>query len=197
MVLRGQDETRSPQAKTHNYLLVQAVIRDIIGPLNIPGMPAVFQRYFIAFIKASSRYTYVKLLTVRSETPNVIQMFLDEMQETYGQPPYWLISHNTVEYMSKVVEQILGDMDVHHVPIVPNNSEENVLAESFNGTIMNAVRAVLSTANIPWEYCTWSLAYVTDKYKQLRHKGNMSKPASKMAWRTKPNLEQPVHILPV
>lgn len=39
-------------------------------------------------------------------------------------------------------------MDVQHVPIVPHNQEENRIAERYNGTVMNAVRAGLTTAKM-------------------------------------------------
>lgn len=101
----------------------------------------------------------------------MIEDFLDKIQDTYRQPLDWHISGNAGEYLSKIVEQMLGYIYVKVVPIVPHNSEENGLVERFNGTIMNAVRVALRTANISWEYWTWALEDATDKYNQLAHKG--------------------------
>lgn len=67
---------------------------------------------------------------------------------TFSKKQNWLISDNAGEYMSSVVINMLGVMDVNHVPIVPHISEENGFAERFNGTIMNAVRAALHTTQM-------------------------------------------------
>lgn len=64
--------------------------------------------------------------------------------------------------MSAVVE-MLGDKDIKHVPIVLRNSEQNGLAERFNGTIMNSVGAAIATSVMLWEYWTWALADEADK----------------------------------
>lgn len=88
-----------------------------------------FQKYFIAFIAVKSQYTYVKPLTLLSDTPNIIKAFVDKIQESYGRTPGWLISDNTGDYISKVVKQMLEYMDINHVPNVPHNFEEKGLAE--------------------------------------------------------------------
>lgn len=53
--------------------------------------------------------------------------------------------------MSAVVDVMLGDMYVKHLPIVSHNSEENGLFERFNGTIMNAGRAAFNTSEMSWQ----------------------------------------------
>lgn len=90
--------------------------------------------------------------------------------------------------MSQVVESILGDMDVQHVPIVPKNQEENGIAETYNGKIMNAVRAALSTAKMSWSYRPWALADANDKYNQLPHTGTGRTPQELWYAEDKPNL---------
>lgn len=74
------------------------------------------------------------------------------MTKNFGTKPEWLISDNAWEYMLFIAVNILGDKEITHVPIVPHNSEENGIAERFNGTIMNTVRAALHTTKISWEF---------------------------------------------
>lgn len=64
---------------------------------------------------------------------------------------------------------MLGGMDIQHVPIVEHNPEENGLVESFNLTVMNAVRT-LSTAQKGWQYWIWALMDATGKYNQLPYR---------------------------
>lgn len=87
----------------HNYLRGGAVCTDILGPVNVPGILAEVERYFISFMHVATRYAYVDPLTTRAETPGLIDQFLTNMGARFGRPPDWMISYNAGEYMSKVV----------------------------------------------------------------------------------------------
>lgn len=93
-----------------------------------------------------------------------------------GEPPRWMIRDNTGEYTSEVVSQMLSDMNIRHIPDIPYNSEENWIADRFNKTFMNAVRAALISSNMSWKYWTWALLDVVDKYNQLPHSSTRQTP---------------------
>lgn len=149
--------------KTHDFKIGEAVSSDILGPINIPGIPQHFKRYFLSFIDAASRYAYVQPLAKRSETTDVIKTFLDKLQAHTGATPTWMISDNAGEYLAGAVTNMLGEREIEHRPIVTYNSEEIWVAERFNRSIMSTVRAALSTAGMRWEYWTWALLDATDK----------------------------------
>lgn len=150
-------------------MLGEAISTDIMGPLNIPTMSTQFGKYFISFIDAHSRYLYVQPFGRRYETAGIIQTYLTKVENAFRRTPQWLISDNVCDYMSTIVEEILGDMEVTHIPVIPYNSEENVIAERFNRTIMNAVHAALLTAVMSWEYWKCAIIDDADKYNQLPH----------------------------
>lgn len=62
------------------------------------------------------------------------------MEKTFGTTQVWLISDNAGEYTSKVLTDMLGDMDIRSLSTVTHNSEENGIAERFNSMIMNSLR---------------------------------------------------------
>lgn len=72
------------------------------------------------------------------------------MESAFGKWPKWLMSDNAGEYTSGVISKMLGNVDITHMLTVPQKSEDNRSAEKFNGTIMNAVRVVPATAEMPW-----------------------------------------------
>lgn len=59
----------------------------------------------------------------------MIEEFLTKMENTFRRNPYWLMSDNAGEYTSTILVEMLGDIDIKHVPIVPQNAEENGIAE--------------------------------------------------------------------
>lgn len=82
---------------------------------------------------------------------------MTKIQDATEQQPRWLIKANSEEYTTDIVQKILSDMGIQHIPVIPDNSKENVLAERFNRTVTNAVRAALVTAIMSWENCQCSL----------------------------------------
>lgn len=85
--------------KPHNYKQGEAFSSDIMGPLNIPGLPEGVERYFISFFDVASRYVYVTPLNVRSKTPMFITKFLENVTKAFGRAPKWFIRDNAGEYM--------------------------------------------------------------------------------------------------
>lgn len=48
---------RAPHKRTaHKYEKGQVFSSDIMGPLNVPGMPRETERYFLSFLDAATRY---------------------------------------------------------------------------------------------------------------------------------------------
>lgn len=110
------------------------------------------------------------------KAPQKIQKFMDAVEKAIGEPPQWVISKNAGKYTSEVVSWMFGDTDVPHIPDIPYNSEENVIAKPFNNTVMNEVRTVLISSNMSWRYWTWELMAVVDKYNQIPHSATGKKP---------------------
>lgn len=137
---------RTPHKRTkHEYYKGESVSSDIMGTINIDGMPTGFKRYFISFIEVHSHYAYVSGLDKRLDTPTKINRLLNNMMKQFGQPPRWFFSDNTGEYTSRFMTKLLGNMEIEHLLIIPHNNEENGVVQIFNGKIINAVRAPLAT----------------------------------------------------
>lgn len=176
---------RAPhKRKEHNYMPGEAFCSDILGPIR-PPQQAVGQDaakhagqelYFISFVDVATRYAYVTPIRSRDKTAQIIDRFLNNFATRWGRAPKWLITDTAGEYTSKVVLEILGDMDIEHVPTVAYNPKENGIAERINLTLMNEVRAALETAKLSCHYWTFALAEVVDKYNQLPHSATGKSP---------------------
>lgn len=62
------------------------------------------------------------------------------------------------------------------VVIVPHNQDENDISKGSNETIINTVRAALTTAKMDWSYWSRELADENEKYNQLLHAGTERTP---------------------
>lgn len=172
----GKMARAPPKRALHTYLRVQSFSSDIMVPLHVPGLPADVSRYFISFVDMATPFAYVASITSRRQASQMKETFLNKVQEATGVTPQWLISENDGGYTSEVVRDMLGDMNVSHIPAIAYNSEENAISERFNSAIMNSVRVALKKAVICWNYWSWALADATDKYNQVTHRSKGKSP---------------------
>lgn len=92
----GKIKRAGHKCKEHKYKRGEAFSSNIMGPLNIPDLPVVTERYFISFLDVASRYTYVVLLDVQSQTPTFINRFLENVKKVFGQAQMWFIASTLV-----------------------------------------------------------------------------------------------------
>lgn len=161
---------------THFYKKGEAISTGIMVPLKILGLPPGEERYFISFIDTATRYAYVALLNTRAATAKTIQTILSQIHNSTGKAPRWLITDNAGEHISDIVSKTIADMSIENIPALPYNSEENVIAERFNRTAMNAVRAEMVATGRHLQYWKWTLTDATDKYSQVPHRSTGQSP---------------------
>lgn len=76
---------RSPhRRKHHNEALGEAFGTDIMGTVQLLGIPANVERYLISFIDAHSWYSYVANITKRSQAGKIIQDILSCIKRMKG-----------------------------------------------------------------------------------------------------------------
>lgn len=83
--------SRAPHRRgTHTYKRGHAISSEIMGPLQIPGMPTAVERYFISFIDMATRYSYVAPIASRAQASTMIQDFLTRIEDATGNAPVGL-----------------------------------------------------------------------------------------------------------
>lgn len=71
--MKGKLARSLHRRRERRHSVGEAFSTDILGPLQLPGVPTATERYFISFIDTSCRYAYVAQLTKRSQTGVTIQ----------------------------------------------------------------------------------------------------------------------------
>ena len=84
----------------------------------------------------------------------------------YGEKVKALQSDNGTEYVNSGMAAFLNEKGIVHRTSAPKRHEMNGTAERVNRTGANTVRAMLLSANLPYEY--WAEAYVYVLYIQNR-----------------------------
>ena len=77
-IKRKQTKHISKRSATRSTRLIDLIHTDICGPFDVPSWGG--EKYFITFIDDHSRYCYLYLLYEKSQTVDVLQTFITEVE---------------------------------------------------------------------------------------------------------------------
>ena len=143
---------------------LELVNSDVCGPLNSESLGGA--KYFVTFIDAKTHFTWVYFLKSKDE---VFSKFLEWKSLVERMSDYklkTLRTDNGGEYTSGEFSKYLRIEGIRHELTVPKTPEQNGVAERFNRTLVECVRAVLSDAHLPHSF--WAEALSTVVYVRNR-----------------------------
>ena len=76
--IKGKQTKHNKKGATRSIQLLEIIHTDICGPMDTPAFNG--EKYFITFIDDFSRYGYVYLLHEKSQSVNVLETFVNEVE---------------------------------------------------------------------------------------------------------------------
>ena len=92
----------SKKSATRSIGLIDLIHTDICGPFDVPSWGG--EKYFITFIDDHSRYCYLYLLHEKSQTVDVLQTFITEVERQLNRKVKVIRSYRGGEYYGKTTE---------------------------------------------------------------------------------------------
>jgi hypothetical protein len=146
-----------------NHIL-QLVHSDICGPLNPTSNS--HKRYFITFTDDFSRKTWVYFLVEKSETIEVFKRFKAKVEKETEKFIQCFRTDRGGEYTSNEFVDVCERSGIKRQLTAAYTPQQNGVSERRNRTIMNMVRSLLASKNMPkafWpEAVKWSV-YVLNR----------------------------------
>nr|XP_025653293.2 uncharacterized protein LOC112749224 isoform X1 [Arachis hypogaea]XP_029148419.1 uncharacterized protein LOC112749224 isoform X1 [Arachis hypogaea]XP_029148420.1 uncharacterized protein LOC112749224 isoform X1 [Arachis hypogaea]XP_029148421.1 uncharacterized protein LOC112749224 isoform X1 [Arachis hypogaea]XP_029148422.1 uncharacterized protein LOC112749224 isoform X1 [Arachis hypogaea]XP_029148423.1 uncharacterized protein LOC112749224 isoform X1 [Arachis hypogaea]XP_029148424.1 uncharac len=136
---------------------LQVVYSDVWGPA--PVISHLGFRYYVTFIDAFSRYTYLFLLVTKSQVFQAFKLFKQQIENLTGHKIKVLQSDNGGEYTSNQFTQFLAEQGIIQRFSCPYTPEQNGRAERKHRHLIEMSIAMLSTASMPLTY--WDEAVLT------------------------------------
>jgi transposase InsO family protein len=125
---------------------------DLFGPLRTQSPSG--KRYFVSFIDDATRFANVYFVNRKSEVPLKFKEFLSSLPSGFRVRK--LHFDKGGEYSSTIFIEFLDKLGIQHTSAPTATPEYNGVAERFNRTIMELVRAMLLSSNLP--HTTWAEA---------------------------------------
>ncbi|KAI3733787.1 hypothetical protein L6452_13243 [Arctium lappa] len=114
---------------------------DLCGPMRTQSLGG--KKYILVIVDDYSRYTWVKFLRSKDETPDVLITFLKTIQVNLQKPVKILRTDNGTEFKNNKVEEYLESVGISHQYSAARTPQKNGVVERRNRTLVEAARTML------------------------------------------------------
>ncbi|GKC49589.1 retrovirus-related pol polyprotein from transposon TNT 1-94 [Tanacetum coccineum] len=137
---------------------------NLFGPVKPQSIS--HNKYTLVIVDEYSRYTWVFCLKKKSDAADCIISFIRKIENLNEVKVKELRSDNGTEFKNYKFEEICDKKGISQNFSSPCTSEQNGVAERRNRTLIEVVRTVLNSANLPKQF--WGEAVNTACYTQNR-----------------------------
>lgn len=117
--------------------------------------------YFITFIDDFTRYSYVYLISHKSEALKCFRRYLNMVENQIDRKVKTLRTDRRREYMSEEFNELRNDKRIIRQLSIPNTPQQNAIANRRNRTLLEMVRSMMAQGNLPISYCGDALLTAT------------------------------------
>nr|GFA92224.1 integrase, catalytic region, zinc finger, CCHC-type, peptidase aspartic, catalytic [Tanacetum cinerariifolium] len=137
---------------------------DLCGPMRVQTING--KKYILVIVDDHSRFTWVKFLRPKDETPVVVIKFLQEIQVGLNKTVRYIRTDNGTEFVNKTLTEYYECIGIFHQNTVPQTSQQNGVVEKQNRTLVEATRTMLIFSKAPM--FLWAEVVATACYTQNR-----------------------------
>ncbi|KAM1546338.1 hypothetical protein ACFX10_046560 [Malus domestica] len=137
---------------------------DVCGPMSTTSRGGF--SYYITFTDDHSRFGYVYLMKYKSESFERFKEFKNEVEKQTGKQIKILRSDRGGEYLSNEFLDYLKECGIISQWTPPRTPQLNGVSERRNRTLMNMVRSMMSSVDLPvtfWGYALYTAAYLLNR----------------------------------
>ncbi|KAG9453782.1 hypothetical protein H6P81_006686 [Aristolochia fimbriata] len=149
----SSSQTRPP-SKLHT------ISADIWGPCPITSFNGY--RYYIYFADHYSRFTWLFLLSSKTEVPSIFAKFQILVENQFSAKIKVFQSDGGIEFMSKKFQDLLSSSGIHHNVSCPYTPQQNGLVERKHRHIVEMGLTLLAPASMPKSH--WDSTFATSVY---------------------------------
>ncbi|GJY91721.1 putative ribonuclease H-like domain-containing protein [Tanacetum coccineum] len=137
---------------------------DLCGPMRVQTING--KKYILVIVDDYSRFTWVKFLRSKDETPAVVIKFLTQIQVGLNKTVRFIRTDNGTEFVNKTLYDHYEKVGIFHQKTVPRTPQQNGVVERRNRTLVEAARTMLIFSKAPM--FLWAEAVATACYTQNR-----------------------------
>nr|GEX99976.1 integrase, catalytic region, zinc finger, CCHC-type, peptidase aspartic, catalytic [Tanacetum cinerariifolium] len=101
------------------------------------------KKYILVIIDDYFRFTWVKFLRSKDETPEVVIKFLQQIQVRLNKTVRYIRTDNGTEFVNKALTEYYERVSIFHQKTAPRTPQQNDVIERQNRTLVEAARTML------------------------------------------------------
>nr|GFA33673.1 hypothetical protein [Tanacetum cinerariifolium] len=149
----GKSKKSSHPLKTVNINteILNTLHMDLYGPMRIKSINK--KKYILVIVDDYTRFSWVRFLRTKDETPEVIKKFIVMIQRTLNTTVRYVRTDNGMEFVNKTLIEFFESVGITHNTSVPRSSQQNGVVKRQNRTLMEAALSMLIFAKAPLFLC--------------------------------------------
>ncbi|GKC24902.1 retrovirus-related pol polyprotein from transposon TNT 1-94 [Tanacetum coccineum] len=173
---KSKKHTHKPKTKNTNLEVLNTLHMDLCGPMRVQTING--KKYILVIVDDYSRFTWVKFLRSKDETPEVVIKFLKQIQVGLNKTVRNIRTDNGTEFVNKDLTDYYERVGIFHQKTVPRTPQQNGVVERQNRTLVEAARTMLIFSKAPM--FLWAEAMATAVFGALCYPTNDSEDLGKL-----------------
>ncbi|GJZ76898.1 retrovirus-related pol polyprotein from transposon TNT 1-94 [Tanacetum coccineum] len=149
---------------------------DLCGPMRVQTING--KKYILVIVDDFSRFTWVKFLRSKDETPEVVIKFLKQIQVGLNKTIRYIRTDNGTEFVNKDLTEYYERVGIFHQKTVLRTPQQNAVVERQKRTLVEAARTMLIFSKAPM--FLWAEAVATAFFCALCYPTNDSEDLGKL-----------------
>ncbi|GJU86441.1 retrovirus-related pol polyprotein from transposon TNT 1-94 [Tanacetum coccineum] len=138
---KSQKYSHKPKTENTNLEVLNTLYMDLCGPMRVQTING--KKYIVVIVDDYSRFTWVKFLRSKNETPEFIIRFLKQIQVSLKKIVRYICTDNGTEFVNQFLIEYYESVSNFHQKSVSRTPQQNGVVERWNRTLMKAARTML------------------------------------------------------
>nr|GEU68858.1 hypothetical protein [Tanacetum cinerariifolium] len=138
---KEQNHTHKPKTKNTNLEVLNTLHMDLCGSMRVQTING--KKYILVIVDDYSRFTWVKFLISKDETPEVIIKFITQIQVDLNKTVRYVRTDNGTEFVNHTLTDYYERIGIFHQKTVPRTPQQNGVVERRNRTLVKATWTML------------------------------------------------------
>ncbi|GKB28295.1 retrovirus-related pol polyprotein from transposon TNT 1-94 [Tanacetum coccineum] len=119
--------SHKPKSENTNMEVLHTLHMDLCGPMRVQSING--KKYILVIVDDYSRFTWVKFLRSKDETPEFVINFLKQIQVGLNKTVRYIRTDNGTEFVNQVMSKYYEGVGIFHQKPVPRTPQQNGIVE--------------------------------------------------------------------
>nr|GEU66623.1 Gag-Pol polyprotein [Tanacetum cinerariifolium] len=144
---KSKKYSHKPKSENTNMEVLHTLHVDLYGPMRVQSING--KKYLLVIVDDYSRFSLVKFLSSKDETPEFVIKFLKKIQVGLNKTVRYIRTDNGTEFVNQVMPEFYERIGIFHQKSVPRTPQQNGVVKRQNRTFVEAALTMLIFSKAP------------------------------------------------